>query len=170
MPDAFPTYSPENLQRLLSILWNSRDEPKSESVLMYVVLGAFAGLRPAETTALEWKQVEFPTQQIALVPPVAKIARIVPIKSNLMDFFVPYKGRNGLVVSHKKVANLLRNACIDAKVEHISNGLRRSYASNRLAEVPEEIVRAEMGLDASAQNEWTIATPAAAAKYWAVTP
>ena len=42
--------------------------------------------------------------------------------------------------------------------------------SYRLAEVSEEIVRAEMGLDASAQNEWTAATPAAAAKYWAVTP
>jgi len=170
MPDAFPTYSPENLQRLLSILWNSRDEPKSESVLMYVVLGAFAGLRPAEATALEWKHVEFPTQQIALAPPVARIARNIPLKSNLMDFLSPYKGRNGLVVAHKKVANLLRNECIDAKVEHISNGLRRSYASNRLAEVSEEIVRAEMGLDASAQNEWPIATPAQASKYWSVTP
>ncbi len=157
-------YSPENMQRLLSVLWNSREEPKIQSVLMYVVLGAFAGLRPAEAVALEWKHIDFSKQEISLAPPVSKIARVVPIKSNLMDFLTPYKGRNGLVVAHKKVANLLRNECVQARVQHISNGLRRSYAANRLAEVSEDIVRSEMGLDSSAQNEWKATTPAAAAK------
>ena len=170
MSDSLTTYRPENLQRLLSVLWNSREEPEAQSVLLYVVLGAFAGLRPAEAIALEWKHVEFPTQQISLVPPVAKLARVVPIKSNLMDFLVPYKGRNGLVVVHKKVANLLRKSCAQAKVTHISNGLRRSYAVNRLAEVSEDIVRTEMGLDSVAQNGWTAALPTDAAKYWAVVP
>jgi len=163
-------YAPEKLQRLVSILWNSRDEPKSFSVLLYVVLGAFAGLRPAEAIVLEWKAIDFDKQQISLLPPVAKIARIVPIKNNLLDFLAPCKTRNGLVVMHKKVANLLRNACIEAKVEHISNGLRRSYAANRLAEVSEDVVRAEMGLDDTAQNEWKATSPAQAAKYWAVIP
>ena len=163
-------YSPEKLQRLVSVLWNSRDEPKAQSALLYVVLGAFAGLRPAEAVALEWKHIDFPKQTISLAPPVAKIARAVPIKSKLMDFLVPFKSRNGLVVMHKKVANILRNECIQAGVEHISNGLRRSYASNRLAEVSEDIVRSEMGLDSSAQNEWKTVAPDAAAKYWAVIP
>jgi integrase len=164
------TYSPEKLQRLVSVLWNSREEPRTLSALLYVVLGAFAGLRPAEAVALEWKHIDFSRQVISLVPPVSKIARVVPIKSNLMDFLAPFKNRNGLVVMHKKVANLLRNECIQAGVAHIPNGLRRSYAANRLAEVSEEMVRAEMGLDSSAQNEWKAATPQAAAKYWAVTP
>jgi len=163
-------YPPEKLQRLVSVLWNSRDEPKTLSALLYVVLGAFAGLRPAEAVALEWKHIDFSKQAISLVTPVAKIARMVPIKSNLMDFLVPFKGRNGLVVMHKKVANILRNECIQAGVEHIPNGLRRSYASNRLAEVSEDVVRSEMGLDSSAQNEWKAVTPDAAAKYWSVTP
>lgn len=163
-------YSPENMQRLVSVLWNSRDVPKTQSALLYVVLGAFAGLRPAEAVALEWKHIDFSKQEISLAPPVSKIARVVPIKSNLMDFLVPYKGRNGLVVMHKKVANLLRNECLQARVEHISNGLRRSYAANRLAEVSEDVVRSEMGLDSSAQNEWKAAPPDAAAKYWAVIP
>jgi len=163
-------YAPESLQRLLSVLWNSKDEPKAQSVLMYVVLGAFAGLRPAEATALEWKHLDFAKQEISLVPPVAKIARTVPLKSNLIDFLSPFKERNGLVVAHKKVANLLRNACIDARVTHISNGLRRSYAANRLTEVSEDVLRAELGLDATAQNEWKAATLADSAKYWAVAP
>jgi len=163
-------YAPENLQRLLSVLWNSKEEPKTQSVLMYVVLGAFAGLRPAETTALEWKHLDFSKQEVTLAPPVAKIGRTVPLKSNLIDFLAPFKERNGLVVAHKKVANLLRNACIDARVTHISNGLRRSYASNRLAEVSEDIVRTELGLDTTAQNEWKPTTPAESAKYWAVVP
>jgi integrase len=163
-------YSPENLQRLVSVLWNSRDEPKTQSALLYVVLGAFAGLRPAEAVALEWKHVDFSKHEINLVPPVSKIARIVPIKSNLMTFLAPCKGRNGLVVMHKKVANILRNECVQARVEHISNGLRRSYAANRLAEVSEDVVRVEVGLDSSAQNEWKAVAPDAAAKYWAIIP
>jgi integrase len=163
-------YTPENLHRLISIMWNSKEEPKTQSVLMYVVLGAFAGLRPAEATALEWKHIDLAAQTIALAPPVAKLARVVPLKSNLIDFLNPFKDRNGLVVAHQKVANGLRNQCIEAKVTHISNGLRRSYASYRLAEVPDATVRAELGLDATAQNEWKIATPAEAAKYWAIVP
>ncbi len=87
-----------------------------------------------------------------------------------MTFLTPYKGRNGLVVVHKKVANLLRNECVQARVGHIPNGLRRSYAANRLAEVSEDIVRSEMGLDASAQNEFKAVTSDEAAKYWAVVP
>jgi integrase len=163
-------YTPENLQRLLSILWNSKEEPRIQSVLMYVVLGAFAGLRPAEATALEWKHLDLSAQTISLEPPVAKLARVVPIKSNLIDFLAPFKGRNGLVVAHKKVANLLRNECIEAKVAHISNGLRRSYAVNRLAEVSDDIVRAEMGLDSTTQHEWKVVTSSEAAKYWAIVP
>jgi hypothetical protein len=73
-------------------------------------------------------------------------------------------------VIHKKVANLLRNACAEAGVRHIPNGLRRSYASYRLGEASPEIVRAEMGLDPSAQLEQKPATAAEAAKYWAVRP
>lgn len=163
-------YTPENLHRLISVLWNSREEPKTLSALLYVVLGAFAGLRPAEATALEWKHIDFAKQQINLLPPIAKIARTVPIKSNLMHFLVPYQHRNGLVVMHKKVANLLRNECEQARVTHISNGLRRSYAANRLAEVPEATLRAELGLDATAPNEWKATNPTTAAKYWAVVP
>ncbi len=163
-------YAPENLQRLLSVLWNSKEEPKTQSVLLYVVLGAFAGLRPAEAVALEWKHVDFTTRQIVLAPPVAKLARNVPLKDNLVDFLAPFKGRNGLVVVHKKVANLLRNECVAARVAHISNGLRRSYATYRLAEVSEAVVRAELGLDATAPNEFKAASPADAARYWSVIP
>src|SRR5271156_5994325 len=107
-------YTPEKLQRLVSVLWNSREEPKTLSALLYVVLGAFAGLRPAEAVALEWKHIDLSTRAISLAPPVSKIVRVVPIKSNLMDFLAPFKGRNGLVVMHKKVANILRNECIQA--------------------------------------------------------
>jgi len=163
-------YSPENLQRLVSVLWNSHDEPKTLSALFYVVFGAFAGLRPAEAVALEWKHIDFSKQEISLAPPVAKIPRVVPIRANLMTFLAPFKVRNGLIVMHKKVANLLRNECVQARVGHISNGLRRSYAANRLAEVSEDVVRAEMGLDATAQNEFKAVTSAEAAKYWAIVP
>ncbi|HEY0256445.1 MAG TPA: hypothetical protein VGC39_03300 [Candidatus Methylacidiphilales bacterium] len=163
-------YSPESLQRLASVLWNSREEPPTLSVLLYVVLGAFAGLRPAEAVALEWKHIDWARREIHLEAPIVKLARTVPIKDNLLAFLLPHKGRNGLVVIHKKVANLLRNQCAQAGVAHISNGLRRSYASYRLGEVPEEIVQKEMGLDSSNRPDWKTVPAAEVAKYWAVRP
>jgi integrase len=158
------------LQRLASILWNSREEPAIQSVLLYVVLGAFAGLRPAEAVALEWKHVDWIKREIHLAPPTVKLARSVPIKENLLTFLLPYKGRNGLVVIHKKVANLLRKECAKAGVKHISNGLRRSYASYRLGETSSETVRSEMGSESTAPSERQTIPAAEVAKYWAVRP
>jgi len=168
--DAVAVYSPESMQRLVRYLWNSRNEPKAQSALLYVVLGAFAGLRPAESVALEWKSVDCTGLVISLPTPTAKIARSVSMKSNLLEFLLPYKHRTGLVIIHKKVANLLRNECMEAGVTHISNGLRRSYAAYRLAESSEDIVRVEMGLDAPPQEGWPVVTAEAAASYWAITP
>jgi integrase len=163
-------YSPENLQRLVSILWNSREESTILSALLYVALGAFAGLRPAEAVALEWKHIDFSKREIVLAPPAAKSARVVPIRENLLALLLPFQHRSGLVVIHKKVANLLRNECAQAGVRHISNGLRRSYGCYRLAESPEETVRRETGLDAAHPHEWKAVSAAEAAKYWAVRP
>ena len=163
-------YSPESLQRLVSILWNSREVPTTLSALFYVALGAFAGLRPAEAVALEWKHIDLAKREIRLEPPVARLARTVSIRDNLLPFFTAFKGRNGLVVMHKKVANLLRNECERAGVKHISNGLRRSYACNRLGEVPEATVRIEMGLEPTDPQEWKAIPAPEAAKYFAVQP
>jgi integrase len=163
-------YSPESLQRLASILWNSREETKAQSVLLYVVLGAFAGLRPAEAVALEWKQVDWSNKVIRLDAPTVKISRAIPIHENLLAFLLPYKGKNGLAIIHKKVANLLRTECTQAGVTHISNGLRRSYGCYRLGESSEEIVQTEMGLEASQRPEWKKVPATEVAKYWAVQP
>jgi integrase len=163
-------YSPQNLQRLVSVLWNSREETTIQSVLLYVVLGAFAGLRPAEAVELEWKQIDWSTREIRLPATSGKAGRSISIKDNLMTFLLPYKGRNGSVIVHKKVANLLRNECTRAGVRHISNGLRRSYGSYRLGESSEEIVQSEMGSGSSHQPEHRAITAAEIAKYWTVRP
>jgi integrase len=163
-------YPPESLQRLISILWNSREEPAIQSVMLYVVLGAFAGLRPAEAVALEWKQLDWIKQEICLGPPAAKVARSIPIRENLLAFLLPYKGRNGLVVIHKKVANLFRNECARAGMTHIPNGLRRSYAVYRLGETSAETVQSEMGSEAAAPPERRAIPAADVAKYWGVRP
>jgi integrase len=139
-------------------------------VLLYVVLGAFAGLRPAEAVGLEWKQIDWTKREIQLAASPGKVGRSIPIKDNLMTFLLPFKGRNGSVVVHKKVANLFRNECMQAGVRHISNGLRRSYASYRLGESSEEIVQGEMGLESSQQPERKAIPAAEIAKYWTIRP
>jgi integrase len=163
-------YSPENLQRLVSVLWNSREESATLSALLYVALGAFAGLRPAEAVALEWKHIDFSKRQIVLTPPTAKSARVVPMRENLQAMLLPFERRSGLVIMHKKVANLLRNECVQAGVRHISNGLRRSYGCYRLGESTEDVVRMETGLEIAHPHEWKAVPAAEAAKYWAIRP
>jgi integrase len=163
-------YSPERLQKLVPLLWNSREEPAIQSVLFYVALGAFAGLRPAEAVALEWKYIDWIRQEIHLGPPIVKTARTIPIKENLLAILLPFKGRNGPVIIHKKVANLFRNECAQAGVKHIPNGLRRSYAVYRLGEAPDETVQSEMGSEAAALPEQRKISADEVVKYWAVRP
>jgi hypothetical protein len=120
--------------------------------------------------ALEWKQIDWAAQEIRIPASVGKAARSIPMKGNLLTFLAPFKTRNGLVVVHKKVANLLRNECARAGVAHISNGLRRSFASYRLGESSKETVLAEMGLDSSQEPEFKKIPLAEVAKYWAICP
>src|SRR5260221_12006964 len=46
-------YSPEDMQKLVSYLWEKRGQTTAQSALLYVGLGAFAGLTPAEDSSLD---------------------------------------------------------------------------------------------------------------------
>jgi len=165
-------YSPEDMQKLVSFLWEKRSETTVQSALLYVLLGAFAGLRPAEASSLDWKDVSFATNKIRLAAVLPKIARTVPVQLNLLAFLLPYKSRKGRIVIHERVTNLLRGYCAEAGVKHIPNGLRRSYSAYRLVQTSPETVQAEMGVPASPSESklLKLPTPAAAQQYWAILP
>jgi integrase len=170
--DESAIYSPESMQRLMAHLWNIRHIPQAGSVLLYGALGGFAGLRPPEAVELDWKAIDFTERRLRVVSGAAKTERLIPIKENLSDFLLPYKNRKGLVIIHKKVATLYRDYCKEAGVQHIPNGLRRSYAMYRLAESTLEEVQIELGMNADMLKEKFPKPPAleAAQKYWAIIP
>jgi integrase len=165
-------YSPEEIQKLVSYLWEKRGQTTAQSALLYVVLGAFAGLRPAEASSLDWKAIDFTTNEIRLTAALPKVARVVPIPLNLLAFLQPYKSRKGRIVIHEKVTNLLRRYCEEAGVKHIPNGLRRSYAAYRLVETGPEAIQAEMGGPTILTEIKPLKTPTAALakQYWAILP
>jgi integrase len=165
-------YSPEDTQKLVSYLWEIRGQTAAQSALFYVVLGAFAGLRPAEASSLDWKAINFDTNEINLTATPPKVARVVPIQLNLVAFLHPYKSRKGRIVIHEKVTNLLRRYCAEAGVKHIPNGLRRSYFAYRLVETSLEAVQTEMGVPAATTESKLVKRPteAAAKQYWAILP
>jgi len=165
-------YSPEDMQKLVSFLWEKRGETTVQSALLYVLLGAFAGLRPAEAASLDWKAVDFTTNEIRLAAVLPKVARTVPVQLNLLAFLLPYKSRKGRIVIHERVTNLLRRYCAEAGVKHIPNGLRRSYSAYRLVETSTETVQAEMGVPASPTETKSVKRPtqAMAKRYWAILP
>ncbi len=170
--DELAIYSPEDMQKLVSYLWEKRSETTAQSALLYVLLGAFAGLRPAEASSLDWKAVNFTTNEICLEATQGKVARTVPVQLNLLAFLLPYKARKGRIVIHERVTNLLRRYCLEAGVNHIPNGLRRSYSVYRLVETSPETVQAEMGVPAPSTESKPVKlpTPAMAKQYWAILP
>jgi integrase len=116
-------------------------------VQLYLALGAFTGMRTSEILRLDWSQVNFERGHITVAPEKAKTAtrRLVPIQPNLMQWLAPYRGRTGHIFDK----NVNEGAIAFAKSQGVvwpHNCLRHSYASYRLAMVPDAPrVALEMG-------------------------
>lgn len=78
----------------------------SDSMIPFLVVGAFAGIRHAEIQRLEWRDVRFDDGIIEIGASKAKTAsrRLVPILPTLKEWLLKYRQPAGLVVSHRNVA------------------------------------------------------------------
>ena len=117
-----------------------------------IAIGAFAGLRMMEIFRLEWPQVHLAKGHIEVLAKNAKTAqrRLVPISTNLAAWLALQPKKEGRVTpNYQNLTNLSRavsQACEDAGLEMVPNGLRHSYASYRLAAVKSaDQVALEMG-------------------------
>jgi integrase len=167
--------TPEEAQRLLNAA-----EP---SVLPYIAIGMFAGLRAAERDHLDWKDVH-----IAVVDPYidlsAKIAktgkrRLVPIQPALQAFLAPYakaEGRiipltsNGLVAYRNPWERAVKTAELWPWSE---NRLRDSFVSYRYEQTDSaEITAKEAGHSVQVMFDkyQKIVTKDAAGRFWAIRP
>jgi hypothetical protein len=78
----------------------------SESMVPFLTLGAFAGIRHAEIQRLEWKDIRFDEGSIEIRASKAKTAsrRLVPILPNLKEWLLKYRQPAGLVVTQRNAA------------------------------------------------------------------
>jgi len=118
--------SPQQLARLLKCA--------DEEVTLYLVLGAFTGLRAAELLRLEWSDINMKRGYITVAKHKAKTAtrRLVPIQPNLVQW-LSRGGCDGRIFVSEKAAK----RAIDFAKKQIgkwpTNALRHSYATYRLA-------------------------------------
>ena len=121
-------FTPEQMSKIL--------EAATAEVIPFIVLGAFAGLRAAEITRIEWSAIDLERRFITIRAGQAKTAsrRIVPISDNLRQWLLPHVGR-GLIVpsaeTYRKATNLSRRLGI----EWPHNVLRHSFISYRIAKI-----------------------------------
>jgi integrase len=123
-------YTPKEMAALLC--------SASKEFLPVLVLGAFAGLRAAETERLEWSDLDLAGGFIHVAGEKAKTRsrRLVPALPNLAAWLAPYARKSGPVWqgSQMDMREARAGAVDKAEVSWKNNGLRHSFISYRLAE------------------------------------
>ena len=120
---AIEIYKPAEIEKYLT--------SAGKDFLPCIAMGAFAGLRSAEITRLEWDDIHFSESFIEVSVAKSKTAsrRVVPISDNLAQWLAPYAGRRGMVWTgspdgfYKQMSFLAKSVGIDWK----QNALRHSF-------------------------------------------
>ncbi len=128
-------YTPDEMRAILSAA--------DASIVSALAIAAFAGLRLAEVSRLDWREVRLSEKLIVVGAENAKTAarRLVPISDNLAAFLAPHAKRFGSLNPCEEQAERVGNALGDrferaaarAKVDWKRNGFRHSYISYRAA-------------------------------------
>ncbi len=118
-------FTPEQLKSVLNTV------PKS--LIPFIALGAFAGLRAAELQRLDWKEIDLARGYITVAASKAKTRRrrLVPVSDNLRLWLEPDRQESGPISLQGKPLAAARRYCQGFK--WAKNGLRHSYISYRLA-------------------------------------
>ena len=129
--EAVTIYTPEEMGTLLS--------SAPLSILPYLAIGAFAGLRSAEICRLNWEDVKLERGFIECDAQMTKTRsrRLVPISENLRAWLEPVRRPCGRVVQYQKLHQALGRFHQRIDFEWKRNALRHSYISYRLALMPD---------------------------------
>jgi len=131
-------YTPEEITLLLFTA-----ERRYQSMVPFLAIGAFAGLRHAEITRLDWKDIELskqPGESFIHVGAVENTKtdqrrRLVPVQHNLKAWLLKYHKESGPVCPtiNTTKQSVMRIAAA-ASMEWKHNALRHSCISYRVAE------------------------------------
>ena len=126
-------YTPEEMKALLTAA--------EESLVPFIAIGGFAGLRSSEIQRLDWQDVKFDSDCIIVqkgkVKQRGKSRRIVPMLANLKKWLKPFAQNTGKVWPHSKpyLYEVLSTVATESKVGWKNNALRHSFVSYRVAQI-----------------------------------
>jgi integrase len=112
-----------------------------ESLVPFIAIGGFAGLRSSEILRLDWQDVRFDSDNVIVQKGKVKkrglSRRIVPLLPNLKAWLTPFVKRTGLVwpLSKPYLYESLAALTVKAKVPWKDNALRHSFVSYRVAQI-----------------------------------
>lgn len=120
-------YAPEEAVKLLRA---------AGDMTPFIAIGAFAGLRTAEISRLDWAEIDLDDGFIEVKAIKSKTGerRPVPIHDNLKKWLLPYRQQSGKVIPYENVNKQLAKVARRSGVKWKHNALRHSYISYRVAE------------------------------------
>ena len=106
-----------------------------ERVRLFIVLGAFTGMRSSEILRLDWRDVNLERRFITVAAEKAKTAtrRLVPIQPNLLQWLSGHRGTTGRLFRTQRDADRAIAYAKRLGIRWPNNALRHSYATYRLA-------------------------------------
>jgi len=158
-------FAPHELERLLNAA--------PEKALPIIALGAFAGVRLAEITRLDWSAINFESGFITVEAHAAKTARrrLIPILPALKSWLEPIVAKTGPICVYAFPANSLMDYAKTAGIKWHQNILRHSFISYRLADI-QNINQVALEAGNSSQmifsNYRELTTPAKAASWFRI--
>jgi integrase len=160
--------TPEQMEALLTAAPNE--------LIPSIAIGAFAGLRQAEISRLDWREIHLDRNFIEVPASKSKTAsrRLVKILPALRAWLEPHEPKYGpLIPRHWE--RLLKAARKEAKIDPWpQNCLRHSYASYHLAKHQDAAALAlQMGHKTTSMlfdHYREVVSPEAAERYWQIVP
>lgn len=126
-------YTPGEMETLL--------KAADKSLVPFIAIGGFAGLRSSEIQRLDWQDIKFDSNCIVVqkgkVKQRGKSRRIVPMLPNLKTWLKPFAQDAGQIWPHSKpyLYESLSAVATEAKVDWKNNALRHSFVSYRVAQI-----------------------------------
>lgn len=159
-----------------SFLDNAKDQD-----LLFIAIGAFAGLRTSEFLRLEWEDFQWDTEPACIIIRAVrstkseKRRRIVPIFDNLKKWIQRQAKRSGKLWPHSGpyLYERMADLCKRANTPWKDNGLRHSFISYRLAQTKDKAkVAHEAGTSPAKieSNYDAVVTPQQAELWFSIVP
>jgi integrase len=126
-------FTPKEMKALL--------DAADESLVPFIAIGGFAGLRSSEIQRLDWLDVKSDSDCIIVqkgkVKQRGKSRRVVPMLPNLKKWLTLFAQKSGRIWPHSKpyLYEALSTVATEAKVGWKSNALRHSFVSYRVAQI-----------------------------------